>query len=1765
MRLPARVAVLASFVLLGCPGTTTPPASLEISPSPLALDVGESRTITASVKQGDKLTPATGATWTTSDASVVTVSGSANGSATVQGVAAGTATLTAKTSDFTATVSVTVSASTATLSSIEVTPANAELAAGTTGQLTATGIFSDNSTRNITTQVTWNSSNEPVLTVSASGLVTALTPGTATVTATLAGKTATLLVTVTGAALESIALTPTLPSIAAGLTQKFTATGTFADGSTQDLSTQVTWSSSAVGVATVDDEGLARGLAAGTALITATLDGISGGTTLTVTAATLSRIDLEPSPLSLAKGLRQQLTARGHFSDGTTQVVTTQVSWSSDTPTVLNVSAAGEVNAIDVGMATVTATLGSISKTLTVTVTAATLVSLEVTPALPSVALGQAQQFAATGTYSDNTTQTLTDQVTWLSTATTVATVSNAAGSRGLVSTVGAGTAVISASLGAITASTTLTVTNAVLTQLQVTPANPTLPLGVKQTFTATGIFSDGTQQNLTTQVTWATDANTVATISNAAGTNGELTPVAVGTTAVRATQGTITGNTNVTVTAATLSRIDVTPAAPSLAKGRTQQLTATGVYSDNTTQNLSSTVSWSSATTAAVTVNASGLATAVDVGSSIVTATLGAVSGTTTVTVTNAVLTSIELTPATVNLPRGLTQQLVATGRYSDNSTAPITADVTWSSGTPANATVSNATGTEGLVTGVAVGSTVITATLGGVSGTLTINVVAATLQSIAVTPANPSVAKGRTQQLVATGTFSDGSNQNLTAAVTWTSATPARVTVSNASGSQGLATALDVGSSVVTATLSGVSGSTTLTVTNAVLTSIAVTPATRSIARGLTQQYVATGTFSDTTQQNITAQVTWSSGTPATATISNATGSNGLATAVAQGTSVITAALGGISGTANLTVTAASLVSLTVTPSTASIPAGRTQQYTATGTYTDATNQDLTATVTWTTGTPATATISNAAGSRGLATGVAMGSSTVVATLGGVTGTANLTVTPAVLESITVAPATVSVVAGATTQLTASGHYSDGSQLDLTTSVTWSSDATARATVSNAAGSQGLVTGVTAGTANVSATQGTVTSAAVVTVTPAAATLVSIAVTPANPSVALGRTQQFVATGTYSDSSSADLSATVTWASATTSVATINATGLATSVSQGTSVVSATLGAVSGSTTLTVGPAVVVSVAVTPASPTVARGLTQQFTATATYSDGSALDVSATATWASATPSVATISASGLATGVAEGTSVISALVGGLSGSTTLTVGPAVLVSIDVAPNPLPVTVGGTDVVSVTGTYSDGSLASVAATATYTPADASIATVSGGTVSGHAAGSTVITVAVGAVSTTFTVNVTAVSVTLTSITINGSATLKNVVTKFTATGHYSDGSTQDVTTTATWASSTAATASVSNLAGRQGEVTPLAAGTTNVTATIGSVTGTLAVTGVATTPDSSRAVNHLVISQVYGGGGSGSSAVKNDFIELHNPTDATISVSGLSVQYTSSAGTTWQVTALDGGIPPGGYYLVQEGGGATGANLPSPDAVGAIAMSATAGKVVLATGTAALTGGCPTAGVIDTVGYGAGTNCSEGTVTATPSATTAIIRVAAGCRDTGNNATDLPVGTPAPRNSASARVACDYFVNDFATAATEELNYCAIQFPSSLSVAPGGETPLIYARVFHSGVTEAAGAASNVVVQIGYGASMSSPLSTTSWKWQRATYNVQVGNDDEYQASFLGPAAASYSYAARASLDGVNWTACDLNGAGSNSGLDFETSQLGVMTVTP
>jgi uncharacterized protein (TIGR03437 family) len=176
---------------------------------------------------------------------------------------------------------------------------------------------------------------------------------------------------------------------------------------------------------------------------------------------------------------------------------------------------------------------------------------------------------------------------------------------------------------------------------------------------------------------------------------------------------------------------------------------------------------------------------------------------------------------------------------------------------------------------------------------------------------------------------------------------------------------------------------------------------------------------------------------------------------------------------------------------------------------------------------------------------------------------------------------------------------------------------------------------------------------------------------------------------------------------------------------------------------------------------------------------------------------------------------------------------------------------------------------------------------------------------------------------------------------------------------------------------------------------------------------PDSSPTI---VISQVFGGGGNSGAPFRNDFIEIFNRGNASVSLNGWSVQYASATASTWSVTSLTSvTLLPGQYYLIQESsGGTTGVVLPAPDATGTIAMAAGSGKVALVKTSTALSGACPSdPNIIDLVGYGSTANCFRGSAPApAASNTNAISRAANGCTDTRNNNTDFALGPPNPRN---------------------------------------------------------------------------------------------------------------------------------------------------------
>ena len=267
------------------------------------------------------------------------------------------------------------------------------------------------------------------------------------------------------------------------------------------------------------------------------------------------------------------------------------------------------------------------------------------------------------------------------------------------------------------------------------------------------------------------------------------------------------------------------------------------------------------------------------------------------------------------------------------------------------------------------------------------------------------------------------------------------------------------------------------------------------------------------------------------------------------------------------------------------------------------------------------------------------------------------------------------------------------------------------------------------------------------ILTIVPAPA-LSSITVTPATPdNLAVGSTQLFVATGKYADGETMDITSKATWTSSDVNIATISSAGVATGVAIGSTNITAALsGVTSPVVSLPVVAFTLSSITITPATPAnLAVGLTEQLTATANYTDGSTADITSKVTWVSSDPDVATISSNGLAKGIGEGsTDITAALSGNTSAAVKLPV--AILNSIAVSPaSPDDLLVGSLQRFVPVGTFSNGVVSMITAPVIWTSSNTNVATISSdGMATGVAAGSTNITFTLsGLNSTAVTLNV--------------------------------------------------------------------------------------------------------------------------------------------------------------------------------------------------------------------------------------------------------------------------------------------------------------------------------------------------------------------------------------------------------------------------------------
>ena len=471
------------------------------------------------------------------------------------------------------------------LTSINVTPANPSVPAGTTQPFTATGNYNNGTSQNLTS-ATWTSSATSVATINSGGVATTLTAGQTTIAATSGSTTGSAVLTVTAPTLVSIVVAPVNPSITPGSMQQFTATGTYTNGTQSNITSSVSWSSSNLPVAAITSGGLASGLAPGSSTITATSGAASGMATLTVTP-TVTSINVTPVNPSISAGSAQQLTATATFSDNSMQNVTNSAIWSTSNSATATVGASGLTTGAAQGTATISATYGTVTGNDTVTVTAPALVSIAVTPASPSLALNAPQQFAATGTFTDGSTQDLTSTgVTWsaggvLSGNSTYGTVT----ASGLYT---APAAVPNPAQVTITAMSTANgsisgTSTATISQVTLSPIAAQVQATESQQFTAT--VSGISNQSFTWAVNGVAGGNSMVGTISAAGLY--IAPATIPTPAqvtVTATSSLLGASASATVTVIPYISVSMSPTAnQNVSFSSSKQFTATVTGSSNT------------------------------------------------------------------------------------------------------------------------------------------------------------------------------------------------------------------------------------------------------------------------------------------------------------------------------------------------------------------------------------------------------------------------------------------------------------------------------------------------------------------------------------------------------------------------------------------------------------------------------------------------------------------------------------------------------------------------------------------------------------------------------------------------------------------------------------------------------------------------------------------------------------------------------------------------------------------------------------------------------------------------------------------------------------------------------------------------------------------------------------------------------------------------------------------------------------------------------
>ncbi|WP_409344663.1 Ig domain-containing protein [Paenibacillus sp. MBLB4367] len=740
------------------------------------------------------------------------------------------------------------------------------LEVGSTASLTATAVFVNGATENVTLKTDWSTGDAEKASVYA-GVITAKKEGKVVITATYMEKPVIVTVTISKN-VRSLVKDKQSLNLRKGQPEQIGLTAYYGDNTEEDVTKKATWSIDNGSVATVFD-GMVKGLESGTATITAKYN--SQTVTIPVSVEIAKRVDLNQSAVSLLLKDPHKVTLKATYPDGTDKEVTDIALWESDNPEVADVIK-GEITGYSAGQAKITGTYGTKSATIVVDVDKALKLELDKQNVLMKIKTNPTEQLKLTATFAgsgeeENESTDITERAEWTSSNESAVSVV-----KGKLIANGSGQATITAKYGEKTVTTQVDVdvprrleADSETRYLQINqPESSTLPT---DSIILTATYADGSKENVSAIAEWSSDNEAIADVSK-----GVVKTYKAGEANVTAKYGGKTVKVKLLVDVPT--RITPNTKTVNFQIGSSEQIVLKALYTNASDVDVTSKAEWTTSAPEIAEVR-NGQITGIGTGTATITAKYG--TRTATVQVSVGVLKSLTTTSElTLPLNKGDKRNIDLKATYTDGTTSDVVAEAVWASSNEKAATVD-----QGAITAVAAGEASVTATYGG--KTVTLNVKVDMADKLKASSTLLLFDLGETKSVVLTATDSKGKEVNVTKDAEWKSANEAIAEVT-----EGVITPISRGKTTVTAKYGG--KTVTITLEIGIVQSLTVDKKFIVTKTGETVQLQLSAELTDGSKKDVTDEAVWKSSSYKIADVTN-----GMVTAMASGTANISATYGG------------------------------------------------------------------------------------------------------------------------------------------------------------------------------------------------------------------------------------------------------------------------------------------------------------------------------------------------------------------------------------------------------------------------------------------------------------------------------------------------------------------------------------------------------------------------------------------------------------------------------------------------------------------------------------------------------------------------------------------------------------------------------------------------------------------------------------------------------------------------------------------------------